>query len=587
MTRRVILVLCCLAAITAFAQKKDDKKNQSETTTFKSVVNIVDFELVALDKSGNAVTDLKPEEITILQDDKPRPLKTMDLVNGQKDKSASEYGLAIKQTLAKLPPNIKTNMTALPTLMNQPVYTILLIDTLNTPSDVKSQARRKMIDMLNTLDSSQPIAIYGLNNSLVLLQDFTTNRDILKKAIQEAHGTGQTEHKDGKIIDRTTSNTVVAGLEGTPADGGAQYNIQPVVENIRAMENQLAVAQLDFRIQTTSQALQAIARRLQGIPGRKNLVWLTAMFPEYIFPEPEFGKDTSRTDRFDKLPVWYKAIMDQNALVLQDAHISVYPVDASGLQNRTWSVDSDQHVDNLFTKYVPGQTGSSVPSANIESAERHTSMERIANLTGGRAFHDRNDLDKAVQIAINEGNTYYSVSFPPAEQYADGKVHSLKVTTTRKGVTLRHRTTFLEYDQGYRGAEQRKAIVSTVHFAMLEQPSLSTGVIAFVSKADAPGVLNVSIDPRTISLAQEPNGSFRLLVQAWAMAFDGSGKFLKDAVTDRGIDMPLDEKQKNTLMTYGLKFQIREPEVKNAKRIRIGVCDFNTGRVGTVDLTLE
>lgn len=582
MTRKLAVAVCFLAALAAFGQKKDNKKNQPETPTFKIVVNLVDFELVAVDKAGNPVTDLKPEEVTIFEDDKPRPLKTFTLLSAGKDTgAASAYRASIKESLAKLPPTVSTNMSALPPLLDQPVYTIVLLDTLNTPVDVKAQARRKMVEMLNTLNTSQPIAIYGLTNSLMLLQDFTTDRDLLKKAIQEANAPGQTEHKDGKIIDHATSNAAAAAMDGLPS-------MQQTVENIRSMEYEMATNDLELRVRTTSIALQALARRLQGIPGRKNLVWVTAMFPEYILPDPEIGKGGFNTiDRVGRMPDWIRPYMDQNALALEAAHISVYPVDASGLQNRTFGIDSDQHSENLFTKYVPGQTGSSLPNASMESAERHNAMERIASLTGGRAFHDRNDLDNAMKTAINEGSTYYTVAFTPAEQFADGKVHALKLTTTRKNVTLRYRTGFLEFDPSSTSNQQTRAIDEAFQSAIVYQRSLSTGVIAFVRKSETPGTVDVSIDPRTIFLAQGQNGKYRLLIDVATAAFDSGGKLLKDSTIGKVIDLSLDETQKETVMSHGVRFLMSASQAQGAKRLRIGICDRNNGRIGTVDLDLQ
>src|SRR5207248_773693 len=44
---------------------------------------------------------------------------------------------------------------------------------------------------------------------------------------------------------------------------------------------------IDMRMRFTLDAFMQLARYLAGIPGRKNLVWLSGSFPMSIFPNPD------------------------------------------------------------------------------------------------------------------------------------------------------------------------------------------------------------------------------------------------------------------------------------------------------------
>ena len=46
-------------------------------------------------------------------------------------------------------------------------------------------------------------------------------------------------------------------------------------------------AETDLRVRMTLEAFQQIGRFLAGVPGRKNLIWLSGSFPLALFPDPD------------------------------------------------------------------------------------------------------------------------------------------------------------------------------------------------------------------------------------------------------------------------------------------------------------
>ncbi len=58
-----------------------------------------------------------------------------------------------------------------------------------------------------------------------------------------------------------------------------------MVANVRQMDAQQQSYQLQQRAQFTLDAMSQIARYLSGIPGRKNLIWLSGSFPINILPD--------------------------------------------------------------------------------------------------------------------------------------------------------------------------------------------------------------------------------------------------------------------------------------------------------------
>jgi hypothetical protein len=126
-----------------------------------------------------------------------------------------------------------------------------------------------------------------------------------------------------------------------------------------------------------------VADHLAGIPGRKNLIWLS-----------------------DKFAMGPRAIQKMN-----DARVSIYPVDLDGVC--------------------------------LRCARHIGSPEAIAALTGGVYYSKRNDIEIAMREAMDDGRVSYTLGFyPSGDEDRAAPVHRLKVSVSRPGVTLRYRISY-------------------------------------------------------------------------------------------------------------------------------------------------
>jgi VWFA-related protein len=134
----------------------------------------------------------------------------------------------------------------------------------------------------------------------------------------------------------------------------------------------------------TMVALLAIADHAAGIPGRKNLVWLTASLPST-------GPAIAR--------------------LLNQANIAIYPVDARGL------------VASFNPHFRP--IGLDV-------------MQELADETGGRAFYNNNDISGAIRKAVDDSDVSYTLGFYLNSGSLDGQFHELKIRVDRPGLEVRY-----------------------------------------------------------------------------------------------------------------------------------------------------
>ncbi len=161
------------------------------------------------------------------------------------------------------------------------------------------------------------------------------------------------------------------------------------------------------RAQTTMGALLAIASHVEGIPGRKNLVWLTS---DVMIPAEALGRVLSRSG------------------------IAVYPVDARGLLPNAMGHTQADANGLAFgnTRGTPSAAGAGSPvPVGIND------MQTLAEATGGRAYVNGNDLTGAIRAAINDGEVTYTLGFYLDAASLDGKFHELKVRVKRASLDVR------------------------------------------------------------------------------------------------------------------------------------------------------
>src|SRR5258708_17707074 len=104
----------------------------------------------------------------------------------------------------------------------------------------------------------------------------------------------------------------------------------------------------------------------------------------------------------------YAGLVRKVAEAMTNAHVAVYPVDSTALTK-------DDHL-----------------------SAQHT-MNNLDQSTGGKAFYNRNDLIVGLRTSLEDGATYYTLSYYPDNKKWDGKFRVITVKSARPGVNLRYR----------------------------------------------------------------------------------------------------------------------------------------------------
>jgi VWFA-related protein len=507
--------------------------------TIKVTTRLVQVSVIVHDKKGQPVPDLTKSDFAVLDRGKEQSISVF--------KVQSTNQVVPRLTL---PPNIYTNRVAsrgeTPTSA-----TVILFDGLNTKWQDQVQAKRHLIKFLQEMEFQDRIALYILGRGVSVLHDFTNDPDHLLNVLAKFRG-------------RLSAELDGAEPAEEPSTGNDEMD-QQIAHAIGMMSDFYNVN----RALLTLQAMEAIANHLAGIPGRKNLVWVSGGFPFTLGLDPDSWSDSSREHRT------FAEETERVARAMNNANIAIYPVDARGL-----IAIPQMSAENKKSPFRPGKTVDLMPK-NLDT------METLADSTGGRAFYNTNDIKGAIRKAVDDASVTYTLGFYPSAEDWDGKYHKLQVKLThRKGLDVRARKGFVAFNEQTPTLAQEQAVVTNT----LESPLDATGIGLFVrtDPSDKPEKgktrLTIQIDPVNVSLESKDGHYVGVLDFTFCQQSNG-GKPLVS--TNESIKLNLLPATYEQVMKHALLLTMYVVPQKDVSTLRVVVLDRPTGTLGSVHVPLK
>jgi hypothetical protein len=217
-----------------------------------------------------------------------------------------------------------------------------------------------------------------------------------------------------------------------------------------------------------------------------------------------------------------------------------------------------------------------------------SSLQEMAERTGGKAFMNRNDLDVGIRTSIDDGSSYYTTSYHPANKTWDGQMRKIEVKTTRPGVKLRYRQGYYAVDPSAHPATKHEIKETSIDFAQALDPDLpvSTGLI-FQAQVVPPSettnnkvVINFALDPHLISFSRTDDGLEHAEVSCIAWAFPVKGKPIGSGggTVKAAVDAPTFSKLMQSTMPCRQALDLQPGNYM----LRLGVIDQATKQIGAL-----
>jgi VWFA-related protein len=515
---------------------------QEPTLTIRQTVRRVIVDVMVRDANGKPVHGLTASDFSVTEDKEPQRVLSFDVYDFDK------ASISRAPNDPPLPPNVFENLPKAPE--RGPLY-VMLLDLVNTETTDQMTARQQVLKFIKSKPAGTRFAVFITTDKLYLVQGFTEDKDLLYAALDP---------------NRPKSHVPKVFMLARNYGYGDPY--------------------------TAVDMLTHIGEYMDGIPGRKNLIWMAGTFPLSISPQE------------GNSPLGDNIKAEINALA--QAQIAVFPADVSG-------VDPNPAVSTFVAS---------------RAAE-----EQIASATGGRAFYNDNGVVDILNTATEDGGNYYTLTYAPPTYVDDGKCHNIAVKLDQGNYQLSYRRNYCRIPLVSTTEEEEKGNPVTATVAV---PLRAGDVLQGNIKPGAPMLHDlvfsvhlrteggvVTATPTQMVLLEEQSAFYRthsrnrplkplppVKIQTYTVdyrvldpqfkvaaehggpkatlefavaAFDEDGKVLNGIVND-GVPEESTQPAENKAGLYRLHQSLIVPV--GAKSIRVGVRDRMNDRIGTLEVPL-
>ena len=403
-------------------------------------VQAVVLDIVARDKKGRTVRDLRPEEIEVLEEGKSKAIVGFRFVERAPEAPATPGATA---------PAPAAEVVRHPTLVT------LVFDALDQEGRVF--ARNAALDLVKNEDRPDLLfSVFFIGNRLRLLQQFTSDRPAVRAAVERAcsvldprgvvPGSEAVERVTAAAnaaSERAQATGEAAMAGGGGAAAGAAAGQAAAAAGMANMElRAVEMAQSLERSQRGNSSLFglfALARQQQRLAGRKAIVYFSEGLQVPNQLEPLYRSVVSEANR---------------------ANLSIYSIDARGLLTTSDNEDAKRDLRKSMEtvrRQVQSRGGKAVTREDVlagEVAEDAITVNvqgmlgALAESTGGRLIANSNDVSTGLDRALADLAGYYEVTYDPQLTAFDGTFRRVRVKVRRAGVTLQTREGYFALPPG-------------------------------------------------------------------------------------------------------------------------------------------
>lgn len=555
--------------------------------TLRTIARLVDVGVVAFDKKGHPVTDLKPEDFELFDNGRKQEIRFL----GQAGQASVSPSAAVQQSDSDAGGPVYTNRPAVePAGQPQPSAaesnaTILLIDAANLAWGDLSYARSEILRFLNSVSPTESVGLYIMHGySFEVLQEPITDHAQLTAMLSRWMPAAQdlSRAQDEEQRNRQHFDWVHSIQDLTSVNGNSNDLENPGLAPKTPPDPKLLIMGSNPERDVLF-ILAGLARHVAAIPGHKKLVWVSSDNVLADWSSQAVARQDKGSKFIDPL-----ALRAQEAL--NEAHTSIYPLDASQLEAGGITADirtrnvlpvgySDRSKDfekSIPTDAVPGMKAGRI-TAQMQQDTRpiQGAFRDLAEATGGRAFRRSGGIANELDSVVDDGRATWLFAFTP-DQPADDKYHSITVKLNgQRDVTLHYRT-------GYQYSKEPATLKDRFRQAIWQPADVTEVALTANSLPDEKGVtLKLNISATDLDLAQQ-NDLWLDKLDIFLVQRDDAG--LHAQVTGQQLGLHLKAATYQRLLREGVPFEVKVKAQQDIGSVRIVAVDENSGRMGSVTI---
>jgi len=544
---------------------QDDEEEVVRITT-----NLVQMDVVVVDKKGNQVTDLRAEDFEVYEDKRPQKITNFSYVLNETTPrpattttaagpAAPARGGADKLATPEPPRRLR------PEQVRRTMA--LVVDDLGLSFESTAIARNALRKFVN--EQMQPndlVAIIRTSAGVGALQQFTSDKRQLNAVIDRVkwYMSGRGGISAFAPIEGGAPAAALAG-------GGADEN------RMRGTLGDPGEALEDFREEIfavgTLGALNFVVRGMRELPGRKSVILLSEGFSLFTVDR---GRGSS-----DRVLQAVRRLTD----LANRASVVVYSIDTRGLVYT--GLTAADNVGELSNERIDEM----VRARSDRLFDTQSGLNYLSQQTGGFLVRNNNDIAKAIAKVGEDQKGYYLIGYRPESTTYDRRYHTYAVKVKRPGLKVRTRAGFY----GIRDEETRPVRRTREQqlMAALTSPFASSAVrlrltTIFSNNAQEGSFMRslVHIDANDLKFTREPDGKYQATLDVVGLTFGDNGRVVDSRVQSGKLSM--NEETYRKVEREGLIYSLNVPIKKaGAYQLRMAVRDAATEQTGSASQFIE
>jgi VWFA-related protein len=471
--------------------------------------------------------------------------------------------------------------------------------------DDLSNAREEIESFLKGLQENDRIAIYVMRKGgFQILQDTSTDHPLMAATLAkwvpsaESLQIGQEqEERNRQQMDYVHNTEDLLSVNGNEA-----LDTTPHTQALDPKLRELG----DDPGRDALSTLLLVARQLAAMPGHKSLVWIAS--DNVLADWTNSGLNMQKGDR-NIDPV---ALRVQEAM--NDAHVSVYPLDVSRLEAGGVAADvaaMNVQLNPAASANQVGACGQVTPGSragamaadpaltsgvdidtcakNLNPGRMKAQMQQdlhsiqgvyreIADATGGRAFRRASDIVGELNDVAEDDRATYLLSFSPSAA-ADDKYHLITVKLAG------HKNAVLRYRTGYFYKQEPGTLKDRFRDAALEPgDATEIGLTASFLPASKGHTVKLGIAATDLAMAQK-DSLWTDKLDIFLVQREIAGT--KAKITGQCLNLRLAPGSYQKYLKDGIPFDQAVEAAQGTGSIRVVVVDENSGRMGSVTIPVS
>jgi len=530
-------------------------------------VRLVNLEVFVTDAAGRAVEDLKPEDFRVFDDGRPVTLQSFAWIEGSKGGGGGAARPGADERGAG----------------EAPVRVVVVLDEEHTRAPDRTALFRKLGETLGgRLPRGSQVTIWRYDGAMKVLLPFTGDRRELLAALDRAAATISSTQVN---LDEDRLATLNA-LHDDAVNGPCLYG-----EGIARAYSE----EKRDEVERTLRALDRLVATLEGLPGRKLVLYVSDGIP--MRPGEEAWDTFLELCGGGLAASGRKEAKDVSAMSLDEQAMRPAP---AALRLESLTFDTSKQWDSLAARasgqgvslYTlvtagPAAFDTSIqlddvvgPSALVlAGAEKNRldAMYFLAAETGGRVMYNGAGLDKAL-AGITEDLGFYLLGYP-APAPGDRRIRRLRVEVARPGARVRHRRSYALASDDQRASDK---LLTRLYHGVGDNPLGLTLAAGPPGPKDPPGSarLQLTVPLRGLTLLPEAAAAPPLLhgmISVFVVARDAAGSVTP--VRRRLLPLQLSTTDVEAGRQRTFRYEVEMPLGRGRNDVAVAVRDEVTGEL--------